>query len=100
MSLRQLPQELQIRRTSRDEDLMPLLIKICGLSTPEALDAALEAGAGEGGFVVFSPSPRHLGFQAAPPLGPPARDPAPKVSPPGDAPGDWRAPVVQGARAP
>jgi phosphoribosylanthranilate isomerase len=39
---------------------MSLLIKICGLTTPEALDAALEAGADMVGFVFFPPSPRHL----------------------------------------
>src|SRR5437764_343248 len=42
-----------------------LLVKICGLSTPEALDVALEAGADMVGFVFFPPSPRHLGFEAA-----------------------------------
>jgi len=41
---------------------MSLLIKICGLSTPAALDAALDAGADMVGFVFFSPSPRHIGF--------------------------------------
>ena len=40
---------------------MPLLVKICGLRTPEALDAALDAGADMVGFVFFPPSPRHLG---------------------------------------
>ena len=44
---------------------MTLLVKICGLRTPEALDAALEAGADMVGFVFFPPSPRHLGFEAA-----------------------------------
>ena len=48
---------------------MPLLIKICGLSTPEALDAALEAGADAVGFVFFPPSPRHLPFDVARVLG-------------------------------
>jgi phosphoribosylanthranilate isomerase len=40
-------------------------IKICGLSTAEALDVALEEGADMVGFVFFTPSPRHLGFEAA-----------------------------------
>ena len=44
---------------------MSVLIKICGLNTPEALDAALEAGADLVGFVFFPPSPRHVGFEAA-----------------------------------
>jgi len=48
---------------------MPLLIKICGLRTPEALDAALEAGADMVGFVFFPPSPRHIGAEAARRLG-------------------------------
>ena len=39
---------------------MSLIVKICGLSTPEALDVALEAGADMVGFVFFPPSPRHL----------------------------------------
>ena len=39
---------------------MPVTAKICGLSTPETLDAALKGGASHVGFVVFPPSPRHL----------------------------------------
>lgn len=35
-------------------------IKICGLSTPETLDAALGAGASHVGFVHFAKSPRHI----------------------------------------
>jgi len=35
-------------------------IKICGLSTPETLDAALRAGADHVGFVHFPKSPRHI----------------------------------------
>jgi phosphoribosylanthranilate isomerase len=48
---------------------MQLIVKICGLSTVEALDVALEAGADMVGFVFFPPSPRHLGFEAAKTLG-------------------------------
>jgi phosphoribosylanthranilate isomerase len=44
---------------------MALTVKICGLNTPEALDAALDAGADMVGFVFFPPSPRHLGLEAA-----------------------------------
>lgn len=33
-------------------------VKICGLSTPETVDAAVEAGARYVGFVFFPPSPR------------------------------------------
>jgi phosphoribosylanthranilate isomerase len=48
---------------------MPLLVKICGLKTPEALDVALESGTDLVGFVFFGPSPRHLGLPAARALG-------------------------------
>ena len=44
---------------------MSLLIKICGLSTPETLDTALGAGADMVGFVFFPPSPRHLALAVA-----------------------------------
>jgi phosphoribosylanthranilate isomerase len=37
-----------------------LIVKICGLSTPGALDAAIESGADMAGFVFFAPSPRNL----------------------------------------
>lgn len=36
------------------------LIKICGISTPGALDASIAARADYCGFVFFPPSPRHL----------------------------------------
>src|SRR5689334_23090972 len=45
------------------------LIKICGLSTPDTLEAALDAGADMVGFVFFERSPRHLSPEAAAPLG-------------------------------
>ena len=48
---------------------MSLLVKICGLSTRETLQAALEAGADMVGFVFFAPSPRHLSLEAARDLG-------------------------------
>ena len=41
------------------------LVKICGLSEPATLDAAVAAGADHVGFVFFPPSPRHLGFERA-----------------------------------
>lgn len=44
---------------------MPVHTKICGLSTPETLDAALRHGASHVGFVFFPPSPRHLDFARA-----------------------------------
>src|ERR671938_349564 len=39
---------------------MTPLVKICGLSTHEALDAALAAGADLVGFVRYPRSPRHV----------------------------------------
>lgn len=59
---------------------MPLLVKICGLRTPEALDVALDAGADMVGFVFFPPSPRHLGFEAAKLLGERVKGRAQKVA--------------------
>ena len=44
-------------------------IKICGLSTPETLQAALDAGADMVGFVFFAPSPRNLSLESARTLG-------------------------------
>jgi len=40
-------------------------VKICGLSTPDALDAAVDAGATHVGLVHFPPSPRHVTLEAA-----------------------------------
>jgi phosphoribosylanthranilate isomerase len=59
---------------------MTLLVKICGLKTPEALDVALEAGADMVGFVFFAPSPRSVGFEAARALGARVRGRAQKVA--------------------
>lgn len=44
---------------------MPLETKICGLSTPETIDAAIKGGASHIGFVFFPPSPRDIGFDRA-----------------------------------
>jgi phosphoribosylanthranilate isomerase len=44
---------------------MTTLVKICGLSTPETLDVALDAGADAVGFVFFPSSPRNISFQTA-----------------------------------
>jgi phosphoribosylanthranilate isomerase len=59
---------------------MALTVKICGLRTPEALDAALEAGADLVGFVFFAPSPRNLGLEAARVLGERVKGRAGKVA--------------------
>ncbi len=59
---------------------MSVTVKICGLAAPEALDAALEAGADMVGFVFFPPSPRHLTFEMARALGRRVRGRAQKVA--------------------
>jgi phosphoribosylanthranilate isomerase len=57
-----------------------LAIKICGLRTPDALEAALVAGADMVGFVFFPPSPRNLGADAARNLGAQVQGRAKKVA--------------------
>lgn len=59
---------------------MSLLVKICGLTTRETLDAALAAGADMVGFVFFPASPRHLELEAARELGRQADGRAQKVA--------------------
>ena len=52
---------------------MTPIVKICGLSTAAALEAALAAGADMVGFVFFAKSPRHIGYETAAALGAQAR---------------------------
>ncbi len=59
---------------------MSLIVKICGLSTPETLAAALEAGADMVGFVFFPASPRHVDLGTAERLGRQARGRALKAA--------------------
>jgi phosphoribosylanthranilate isomerase len=59
---------------------MTFLVKICGLSSPDALDAALEGGADLVGFVFFPPSPRNIAPTAARDLGARVRGRAAKVA--------------------
>jgi phosphoribosylanthranilate isomerase len=59
---------------------MSLIVKICGLSTRETLDVALDAGADMVGFVFFPPSPRHLSLEMARDLGKRAKGRASKVA--------------------
>lgn len=59
---------------------MSLIVKICGLSTPEALDAALDAGADMVGFVFFPPSPRNVSFETVRALGARVKGRAKKVA--------------------
>ena len=73
---------------------MKVLVKICGLSTPDALDVALEAGADMVGFVFFPASPRHIGFEAAKLLGARVRSRALKVALTVDATDDMLRDIV------
>lgn len=41
----------------------PLIIKICGIKTPDILEAAIEAGADMVGFMHFVRSPRHVDIE-------------------------------------
>jgi len=59
---------------------MSLIVKICGLSTRETLDVALQAGADMVGFVFFPPSPRHIGLNTARDLGSQTKGRALKVA--------------------
>jgi phosphoribosylanthranilate isomerase len=59
---------------------MSLIVKICGLSTPETLEAALQAGTDMVGFVFFPASPRHISLQTARELGRQAKGRAVKVA--------------------
>lgn len=44
---------------------MPVKVKICGLSTPETMDAAIAAGADFVGLVFFTKSPRNVSLDQA-----------------------------------
>jgi phosphoribosylanthranilate isomerase len=46
-----------------------VLVKICGLSEPQTLEATIAAGADLAGFVFFPKSPRHIDFKSARALG-------------------------------
>ena len=52
---------------------MTVSAKICGLSTPEAVKAAVDAGATHLGFMFFAKSPRNIDAEAAARLTSPAR---------------------------
>jgi phosphoribosylanthranilate isomerase len=41
----------------------PLIIKICGVKTPDILEAAIDAGADMVGFMHFTRSPRHVDIE-------------------------------------
>jgi phosphoribosylanthranilate isomerase len=59
---------------------MSLIVKICGLSSRETLDVALDSGADMVGFVFFPPSPRHLSLEVARDLGQSVKRRAVKVA--------------------
>jgi len=59
---------------------MSLIVKICGLSTRETLDVALDEAADMVGFVFFPPSPRHLKLDVARGLGEAVKGRAAKVA--------------------
>jgi phosphoribosylanthranilate isomerase len=44
----------------RPQGALPVRVKVCGLSKPEHLAAAVEAGAAYVGFVFFEKSPRNV----------------------------------------
>ena len=58
---------------------MPTPVKICGLSTPETVRAAIDGGAGYVGFMFFDKSPRKVTPQTAARLAEPARAKGVKV---------------------
>jgi phosphoribosylanthranilate isomerase len=77
---------------------MSLIVKICGLSTAEALDVALDEGADMVGFVFFEPSPRHISFEAARLLGERVRGRAQKVALAVDADDAWFDAIMKSLR--
>lgn len=58
---------------------MGVTAKICGLSTPEAIDAAMAGGAGWLGFMFFARSPRNIDPETAARLALPVRNGLAKV---------------------
>ena len=74
---------------------MSLLVKICGLRTPEAVETALGAGADMVGFVFFPPSPRHVAYEAARALGAQVRGRALKVALSVDADDEHMAAMIE-----
>jgi phosphoribosylanthranilate isomerase len=77
---------------------MSVQAKICGISTPEAVTAALEGGAAYLGFMFFEKSPRDIAPEAAWRLAQPVRGKAKVVAvmvDPSDAEADRIAQVLQ-----
>lgn len=76
---------------------MKIQTKICGLSTPEAVDCAVEAGAAMVGFVFFPPSPRSISVAGAKPLTDRVPDGVKKVALTVNADDDLLSEIVEGA---
>ena len=77
---------------------MGVQAKICGISTPEAVTAALDGGAAFLGFMFFEKSPRNIAPDAAWRLAQPARGKAKSVAvlvDPSDAEADRIAQILQ-----
>lgn len=74
---------------------MSVVVKICGLSTVETLDAALDAGADMVGFVFFPKSPRHITYDQARMLGAAVKGRASKVALAVDADDDQLSAIIE-----
>jgi phosphoribosylanthranilate isomerase len=77
---------------------MSTIVKICGLTTADTLEAAVEAGADMVGFVFFPASPRHLDIDFADALGRQVRSRAAKVALTVDADDDLLDAIVEQLR--
>ena len=70
------------------------IVKICGISTPDTLEATIGAGADFVGFVFFEKSPRHIALETAAALGAQAAGRIRKVALSVDAGDDALAQIV------
>jgi phosphoribosylanthranilate isomerase len=77
---------------------MKLIVKICGLTTEDALDAAIAAGADMVGFNFFPPSPRYLSLERATALASRARGQAEIVAVTVDMPDRGLDDIVESVR--
>lgn len=73
---------------------MSVRVKICGLSTPETIEASIAAGADYLGFTFFARSPRHLSFEQAAALAGHVPSSVPKVALTVDADNDMLDAIV------
>ena len=77
---------------------MSLIVKICGLSTPETLDVAIAEGADMVGFVFFRRRSRHVSFDTGLVLGEHVRGRARKVALTVDADDAMLAAIIESLR--